>query len=442
MKVEKIREKDYKLELLVELSGAEVAEEIQRIAAFEIGKNGYEFDQKSKVSPADFLRQRLGNVEASFVFDEGIMRHRASFALTAAKIDSIGTPVFRCTEHAVEGKDFEYPLVCVPVPDFEIDDYGPVSITLPNYVVRQDEVEEEIQAMAQAASVSVTDDSHDVVRKGDKVELAMETTMGGSKVKTLCTEGREYTTGAYAMPDDFDDAIIGMKVGETKTFTFLGPDIALNADGSVKMDEYETTATVKRILGSQAPEIGDAWARTVMPGVENMDDLRVKVEEKLAERKEADQQRQAELLASTELAKRFSATIPDLIYGVAVKEARENLDNKIKDQNLTMEQYLAKEGMTQEQLNHSIMMQVRSQLTRQFALNAYAKHKKLAVNDNDLNAFFESISPNQANIAHADFKRDGRMYAARCAALRLKACRLLVENANVTRVGASPKSSD
>lgn len=436
MKVERVREKDGKLELLVELSGAEVAEEIQRIAAFEIGKNGYEFDHESKVSPAEFIRDRLGNVEAAFVFDEGIMRHRASFALTAAKVDAIGTPVFRCIEHAEEGKPFEYHLVCVPVPEFELEDYGPVTITLPSYTVKTEEIDEEIQHMAEAAAISVTDDSHDVVRKGDKVELAMQTTMGGSKVKPLCTEGREYTTGALAMPDDFDDAIIGMKVGETKTFTFMGPDLAFNEDGSVKMDEYETTVTIKRILGSETPEMNDGWARTIMPGVKNMADLREKVAEKVAKRHEEDQQRQAELLASNELAKRFKGNISDLVYGVAVKEARENLNNRLKDQNQSLEQYLAKEGLTQEQLNQQIMMQVRNQLTRQFSLNAYAKHKKLAVNDNDLNLFFESIAPNQANLAHADFKRDGRMYAARCAALRLKASRLLVENAIIKRVGA------
>ena len=436
MKVERVREKDGKLELLVELSASEAAEEIELAAAKHATENGLGFENEQNVSPSQFLRNRLGDVEAAFVIDEGIMRHRAPFALTASKVDAIGSPVYRCTDHAVEGAPFTYHMVCVPVPEFELDDYSPVSITLPSYTVKSEEIEEEIQAMAEANAVSITDESHDVVRKGDKVELAMQTTMYGKKVKPLCTDGREYATGTLAMPDDFDEAIIGMTVGETKTFTFLGPDMALNEDGTPKMDEYETTVTLKRIVGSEAPTIDDAWARTVMPGVENLADLREKVSEKVAKRHEDDQQRQAELLASNELAKRFKGKISDLIYGVAVKEARENLNDNLKKKNQTMEQYLEQEGLSQDQLNQQIMMQVRNQLMRQFSLNAYAKHKKLAVNDNDLNLFFESIAPNQANLAHADFKRDGRMYAARCAALRLKASRLLVENANITRIGA------
>ena len=435
MKVERIRAKDYKLELLVELSPAETSEEMQRIAAFEIGKNGFEFDGSNGESPVDFIREKLGNVESSFIFDEGIMRHRTSFALTAAQIDAIGTPVFRCSEHAVDGRPFKFQLVCVPVPDYELSDYGPVSISVPAHAAVKDaEIDMELQRMAQSASVSVTDTSHDVVRKGDKVELAMQTTMGGKPVKPLCADSREYSTGVLAMPDDFDAAIIGMKVGETKTFTFLGPDLAFDENGNVKMDEYETTVTLKRILGARTPAIDDSWAQTVMPGVTTLAELREKVGEKLADKHESEFQRTAELFAGNELAKRLEGEIPDIIYGVAIKESREALNRELKDQGMSLEQYLAKENMTQEQLNNAMMMQVRTQLTRQFALNAYAKHYGLVAEEDDLNAFFESIAPGKANFAHADFKRDGRMYAARCAATRLKAGRRAVQVAEVKRV--------
>lgn len=440
MKVEKIREKDGKLELLVELSAAEAAGEIQRSAAMEIGRHGLDYQQGSETSPADFLREQLGSVEAAFLLDEGAMRHRATFALTAAMVDTIGTPVFRCSEHIEEGKPFKYQLVCVPVPEFELSDYGPVSITVPSSAVKDEEIEAELHRMAQAAAVTATDTSHDTVIKGDKVELALETTQDGKKVRTLCAPSREYSTGTLAMPDDFDDAIIGMKVGETKTFTFMGPEMELDENGMPIMKEYETTATVKRILSSVAPELDDDWAKTVKPGITTLADLRAEVAKRLAEQHEAEFQRTAQMLAGNELAKRLQGEISDLIYGVAVKEARENFEHQLQKNDLTMDAYLQKEDMTREQLNNALMIQVRTQLTRQFALNAYAKHYDLFANDNDLDLFFESIAPGKANLAHQDFDRDGRIYAARCAALRLKAARKAVEEANITRLGESQQS--
>ncbi len=440
MKVEKIREKDGKLELLVELSIAEAANDAQRAAMIEIGRHGFDYKQDGETSPVTFLRERLGEVEASFVLDEDVMRRRAPFALTAALIDTIGTPVFRCSEHIEEGKPFKYQLVCVPVPDFELNDYGPVSITVPSSNVKEEEIEAELNRMAQAASVTETDTSHDVVMKGDKVELALETTQDGQKVRALCSLSREYVTGALSMPDDFDDAIIGMSVGETKTFSFMGPELELDADGKPIMKEYVTTASVKRILSSVAPAIDDNWARTVKPGINTLEELRAEVTKKLAEEHEAEFQRTAQMFAGNELAKRLEGEISDLVYGVSVKEARENFERQLKSNNTTMDAYLKDNDMTLEQLNNALMLQVRNQLTRQFALNAYAKHFDLFANDHDLDLFFDSIAPGKANLAHQDFDRDGRIYAARCAALRLKAARKAVEEANITRLGESSQT--
>ncbi len=430
MKVEKVREKDGKLELSVTLDAKECAKEMSKIAAYEIARNDYKANL-AQDEPVDFLRRHMGADEAAFTFDEGIMRHRVPFALTAAGVDAIGTPVYKCLEHASETSGFTYHMVCVPVPEFTLDDYGPVSISLPGSAVKSAEVDEEIAKMAQAAAVAVTDETHDTVVRGDKVELAMETTMDGERVKTLCTDGREYNTGALAMPDDFDAAVIGMKVGETKTFSFEGPQMETDEDGNPIMDLYETTVTVKRIIDMQPPVPDDAWAKTVMPGVESLADLRAKVKEKLEERHADEYSRRAQALAASELAKRLHEDVPDLVYGVAVKEAREQLTRRLREENISLDDYLEREGIEKDQLNNVLLLQVRGQLTRQFALNAYAKHKGLSVEDEDLDAFFESIAPGQAKQAMGDFRREGKMYAARCAALRLKAGKLLVEEAEV-----------
>ena len=56
MKVERVREKDGKLELMAELSGAEVAQELNEIAQAEIAKNEYDFDYNGDQSAVAFLR--------------------------------------------------------------------------------------------------------------------------------------------------------------------------------------------------------------------------------------------------------------------------------------------------------------------------------------------------------------------------------------------------
>ena len=78
-----------------------------------------------------------------------------------------------------------------------------------------------------------------------------------------------------------------------------------------------------------------------------------------------------------------------------------------------------------------VMMQVREQLVRQFSLDAFARHEGLSVEDADIDSFFDAISPNNAVAARKDFERSGKLFAAKGAALRLKANRLLAEQAVV-----------
>ena len=295
MKVEKAREKDGKLELLVELSVSETEEELQNAAMAVVARNGYGADRADYETPLECVRVRMGLVEASFVLDEEIMRRRAPFALSAVRVDTVGAPVYRCSEHAAEGKPFGYQLVCVPVPRFELESYDPVTITVPFEAVKEDEVEAELVRMAETVLVPVTDASHDVVSRGDKVELAMETTQDGHRVPALCTEGREYSTGTFAMPDDFDAGVIGMKVGQTKVIGFEGPRLELDEAGKPIMEKFESVVTVKRIVGSKTATMDDEWARTVKPGIESLDDLRADVRERVRQRHEADFMHAAEM---------------------------------------------------------------------------------------------------------------------------------------------------
>lgn len=92
MKVEKAREKDGKLELLVELSVAETEEELQNAAMAVVARNGYGADRADYETPLERVRARMGLVEASFVLDEEIMRRRAPFALSAVRVDTVGAP--------------------------------------------------------------------------------------------------------------------------------------------------------------------------------------------------------------------------------------------------------------------------------------------------------------------------------------------------------------
>ena len=160
------------------------------------------------------------------------------------------------------GQTFQFGLHLTPKPDYELTSYEPVSITIQEVSIDERQVDEQINQVAERYAEFVADDPHPV-RKGDSCLLAMESYENGEKLPGLTTDARTYSAGAGLMPDGFDENIIGMDVGETKTFTFEGPGI--DGEGNEIVETIECTVTVKEIQKKVAPVIDDAWVAKFMP---------------------------------------------------------------------------------------------------------------------------------------------------------------------------------
>ena len=158
---------------------------------------------------------------------DSVVMNQAVEALVPFAIDKVGViPAFPPQPEPKtalkRGQTFQFGLHLTPKPDYELTSYEPVSITIQEVSIDERQVDEQINQVAERYAEFVADDPHPV-RKGDSCLLAMESYQNGEKLPGLTTDARTYSAGAGLMPDGFDENIIGMDVGETKTFTFDGP---------------------------------------------------------------------------------------------------------------------------------------------------------------------------------------------------------------------------
>lgn len=429
MKTEVVGENATTFELSIVIEADETEQEIRRAAILTAQKRKIAPDPKRQ--PAEVVRSSLGKEEAAFAFDEEVMRHRVSFALTELGRDMLGVPKFACSFHVAEGEPFAFRATCVKVPQIELSSYESVSVSLPEVQVSQDEISAQIEALANASAQSVADEKRMQVNKGDDVEIALSTTREGKPVRSLTARRRLYHTGSLSMPDAFDEAICSMSVGQEKTFSFEGPSLERDSEGNPLMETFVTTVKLLAVLKSEKPALDDAWAARVMPGCASMADLRAQIAKRLRAQKDSEHARQVEQLAVSELTRRFTGSLSDEVYDAVIDEAKCSFADQLAATGTDAKQFAEKQGIDEQQLSMSLVMQARSQLISQLSLDAYARHWGLELVDEDLDVFFETISPGKARFARADFENDGRMYAARCAALRLKARRHLARQAQV-----------
>ena len=283
---------------------------------------------------------------------------------------------------------------------------------MPPFEIEQAEVEEQIAQIAESYAEFVSDEPHPVA-KGDGFLLALEAFQNGEKMDNLSTEG--------LMPEDFEKHLIGMNVGETKSFSFDLP--GMNADD--KGDTVDCTVTVKEMQKKVVPAIDDEWVAKNLPMYRDAAALRGGITDRLTADRRAQYEAYKLQVAASELAKRFEGRIQDEVYEAMQQTLVSNLRGQLQQQGIPFEQFVQSLG-GEQQFGMIMMMQTREMLVQGYALDALFRHEKMT-----LTAACRSMNPQNPDAVKREMQENGRGFALREAAERMKANQWLLDHAIV-----------
>lgn len=330
------------------------------------------------------------------------------------------------------GREFKFEVKVVLRPKMELSSYEPVQITVRAFRPDFSGLEARIKEILDQNIAYVPDPDHNLVEKGMSCLLALRCTENGKVIPGLTSDAKPYTTGAKYMPDGFDNAIIGMKVGETKTFTFSGPSI--DERGREYEQVIECTVTVKEVQIRSHPTLTDEWVKKNGTGLSSAEEYR----EAVKRRMEAEQRREYDAycrqVAAAALAERLQDKIDDEYYEAMKTTLLNNLKHELAQQGIKFEDYVEQQGGEQN-FSIAVMMQTRDMLTQSYALDAVFRRERMYVEEADMEAACAEMIPNSnpKQVLQA-LRRQGRGYVVRESAERLKAGKWVLEHAQVREV--------
>ncbi|MFR3090994.1 MAG: hypothetical protein ACLTMP_03995 [Eggerthella lenta] len=287
-----------------------------------------------------------------------------------------------------------------------------MSITVPPFEIEQAEVEEQIAQIAESYAEFVSDERTGGERR--RLPAGAQAFQNGEKMDNLSTEGRTYLTGI--MPEDFEKHLIGMNVGETKSFSFDLP--GMNADD--KGDTVDCTVTVKEMQKKVVPAIDDEWVAKNLPMYRDAAALRGGITDRLTADRRAQYEAYKLQVAASELAKRFEGRIQDEVYEAMQQTLVSNLRGQLQQQGIPFEQFVQSQG-GEQQFGMIMMMQTREMLVQGYALDALFRHEKMTLTDEDIDAACRSMNPQNPDAVKREMQENGRGFALREAAERMKA---------------------
>ena len=188
-------------------------------------------------------------------------------AIFEHSLKTLGTPNF--TSAFFDDKKFKCEFEVNTKPEFTLSDYKTLQIPKPHESTTVElATEQMLEELRKRYGNTVPYTDSDFVQLGDSVILDYTGTVDGEKVDSLCAQGEMVTIGSTQLKE-FDDQLLGMSMGETRTFKINLPNDSLPSLSN-KQAEFSVTLG----MGSKTEKMPLDDSLAVKCGKKDMEELR------------------------------------------------------------------------------------------------------------------------------------------------------------------------
>ncbi|WP_375314352.1 trigger factor [Bradyrhizobium sp. A5] len=242
-------------------------------------------------------------------------------------------------DELLSGKtDLTYTVAIEVVPAIALADFKSFQVEKPVADVTDADVDEAIKRIADSNRGYAAKADGAKAESGDRVTISFKGTINGEAFEGGTGEGIQVVIGSNTFIPGFEEQLIGIGAGETRTLKVTFPKNYMSEKLAGQPAEFETTATT--IEAPQDITIDDEFAKTL--GLESLDKLKEAARERLvAEFSTATRQRvKRALLDQLDEAHRFEAppSLVDEEFNLMWNSVRAEMDSAAKtfaDENTT-----------------------------------------------------------------------------------------------------------
>jgi trigger factor len=274
-----------------------------------------------------------------------------------------------------DGKPLEFTVELDVAPDITVPDYDGLEVAVDDADVSDADIDEQIDALRERFGTLT--DVERAATKDDFVTIDLSAAKDGEPIEEAQTAGYSYQVGTGTMLDGLDDALEGMTVDESKTFTsqLVGGDYA--------GQDVDVTVVVTAVKEQELPEVDDDFAQMASE-FDTVDELRGDLTERLRRAKRVEQASAARDAVLERLLDMTEIPLPDQVVAEERQARREQITQQLAYAGLTEDQYLESEEQTVDEFEADLERRVRDALAARFLLDEVAKTEQLGVDENEL----------------------------------------------------------
>ncbi len=279
-----------------------------------------------------------------------------------------------------EGKELVYTAEVTLYPEIELGEYKGLNVEKKAVVVEDVEIEGQLKNMQQQnARVETKEDG--AIEKGDIAVIDFKGFIDG--VAFEGGEGHDYSLeiGSGSFIDNFEDQLIGLSVDEEKEVKVTFPENYGREELNGKQATFEVK--VKEIKVKELPKLDDEFAKEVSE-FDTLDELKADIKGKIEETKKASLEREFEDALITAVIENSKMEIPEIMVEKEIDNMVKDLENRLKYQGLSLDQYMQFTGSTEEKMRAYMKENAEKKVKADLVLEAIAKAEKIEATEEEV----------------------------------------------------------
>ena len=359
------------------------------------------------------------NELAPVVYDEEVSENKIEVA-SRPQIDVV---------QMEKGKDLIFTAIVATKPEVKLGKYKEIPLKKIEYKVTDEDINHEINHMAEHNSRMVTVENREVKDK-DIVTIDFEGFVDGKAFEGGKAENHELTIGSKTFIPGFEDQIIGMKIGEEKDIKVTFPKDYFSKDLAGKEATFHVV--LHGIKEKQLPTIDDEFAKDVSE-FDTLEELKNSIKEKMQKENEERAKHETEDAALEEVCKNTNIEIPEGMIELEIDNIMQNLDQRLSYQGLNLEQYLKMMGKTEADFRKDYKEQAEKNVKTRLVLEQIVKDEKIKEDEKYIKEKIEEMAK-QYNKKVEDLEKNEELknYLAESSKTE-QAVKLIVDNAKISK---------
>ncbi|MFE1570616.1 trigger factor [Comamonas odontotermitis] len=227
--------------------------------------------------PMNVVAQRYGYSVQYEVLNEKVGEAFAK-AANEAELRVAGQPKITEKEGAPEG-ELAFDAVFEVFPEVKIGDLATAEVEKLTADVDDAAIDKTIDILRKQRRTFAQRPADAAAVDGDRVTVDFEGKIDGEPFAGGKAEGFQFLIGEGQMLKEFEDAVRGMKTGESKTFPLAFPEDYHGKDVAGKTADF--LVTVKKVEAANLPEVTEAFAKTLGIADGSVEGLRADIKKNL-----------------------------------------------------------------------------------------------------------------------------------------------------------------